>query len=97
MDAVSGRTAATAIGARAGAAAGNVALGVYDVGGGGGVAPLYGAHASSASAIVFVLRVSDERLYSALWELYWLVQRAADPRMPVCVALLLEDATDGAG
>jgi GTPase Era involved in 16S rRNA processing len=46
-----------------------------------------------ANAIVHVIRASDRRLWSSLWELYSIVKSFRCPHLPVCVVVLRDDAT----
>ena len=60
-----------------------------EVGGGCRIGPMIESYAASCAGIVFMLDPSDDRMYSALWELFCLVRRAAekDRRVPVCVVV----------
>ena len=70
----------------------NVGLEVFDASGGCRFGPALLGMMRSCTALVFVVRASDDRVYSAMWELYE-IARAADARTPVCVVVLTESAT----
>jgi len=72
-----------------------LSLEVYDLGGGSRMGPMFFKHMEDVEAIIYVIRVSDNRLVSALWELYILVKRAANnnPDIPVCILLVIDDHT----
>jgi len=70
-----------------------LSLEVYDLGGGTRMGPMFFKYMEETEAIIYVIRVSDNRLASALWELYILTKRAVNnnPNIPVCVVLIIDD------
>ena len=73
-------------------------LSVRDVGGGGRIGNLYLHYMCDCNALVFVLRPTDPRLWSALWELYVIVRHAAqngNPGIAVCVVIPINECADG--
>lgn len=73
-------------------------LSVRDVGGGGRIGNLYLHYICDCNALVFVLRPTDPRLWSALWELYVIVRHAAqngNPGIAVCVVIPINECADG--
>jgi len=51
--------------------------------------------AGNTAAVIFVLRASDTRLWSALWELYSIVRERDNAFIPVCVVVLMDKASNG--
>ena len=75
---------------------------VQEFGGGGRSGDLQGTYVAGSSGLIFVLRDDDKRIWSALWELYWLVQRAVSAsgnaeKLCVCVVVLVDPAPSDAG
>jgi hypothetical protein len=48
--------------------------------------------AETCQALVFVVRATDSRLWSALWELHAAVCARGSPMLPVCVAIITDSA-----
>lgn len=71
----------------------------WDVGGGPRIGPLYLHYTSGLRGLVFVLRPTDPRVWSALWELYYIVQHAVAESaadLAVCVVVPINECgTDG--
>lgn len=71
----------------------------WDVGGGPRIGPLYLHYTPGLRGLVFVLRPTDPRVWSALWELYYIVQHAVAENsadLAVCVVVPVhEGAADG--
>ena len=67
-----------------------------DIGGGCRIGSLYLHHVVCCSALVFVIRPTDPRLWSALWELYVIVKHAAqngNPGVAVCVVVPINECS----
>jgi len=71
----------------------------WDVGGGPRIGPLYLHYTPGLRGLVFVLRPTDPRVWSALWELYYIVQHAVAESaadLAVCVVVPVHECgTDG--
>ena len=68
-------------------------LELYDVGGDVGAGSSILAVAHGMQALVFVLKASDARLWTALWELTACVRARDNALLPVCVVIAI-DGTD---
>ena len=69
----------------------------WDVGGSRRIGNIYLHYMCSSAALVFVLRPSDPRVWSALWELYFLVQHACkngNPGIAVCVVVPVNECAE---
>ena len=76
----------------------SVSIRAWDVGGADRIGLLYGHYLHDSIGLVFVIRPRDTRLWSALWELYWIVQQAVaqDPTasagLAVCVVVPINES-----
>lgn len=68
----------------------------WDVGGGSRFGPMYRHYVCDLAGLVFVIRPTDPRMWSALWELYLLVKYAAqngNPGIAVCVVVPVNECS----
>lgn len=70
----------------------NFSLDVFDAGGGIKAGGLFLNQAQGCQALVFVVRATDGRLWSALWELHSALCANASVMLPVCVAVIRDEA-----
>jgi len=68
-------------------------LAVYDLGGGTRMGPLFYKHMHVVDGLVYVIRESDHRLVSSLWELYILLKQlpVESRNIPVCIIIFKDD------
>ena len=81
----------------------SVRIRAWDVGGGCRFGPLYRQYVEKCNGLIFTLRPTDDRLWSALWELYWIVQQAIaqDPAaaagLAVCIVVPMNECDSDYG